>query len=95
VVSFAHHTQAGASARDALRSIIISEQLLGTEEILLIKHTGCGMLTFKNEDAYALVEKNLGYGRLPIPSTTRRADLLKTRSWCRAQNPPLGLFAIP
>nr|XP_031857476.1 uncharacterized protein CI109_007095 [Kwoniella shandongensis]KAA5524548.1 hypothetical protein CI109_007095 [Kwoniella shandongensis] len=51
---------AGASARDALRSIVISEQLLGTKEILLVKHTGCGMLTFKNEDAYGLVEKNLG-----------------------------------
>lgn len=52
--------QAGASAVDALRSIIISEQLLGTNEIVLVKHTGCGMLTFKNEDAYGIVEKNLG-----------------------------------
>lgn len=52
--------QAGASAQDALRSIIISEQLLGTQEIVLVKHTGCGMLTFKNDDAFGLVEKNLG-----------------------------------
>lgn len=44
-----------------MRSIIISEQLLGTQEIILVKHTGCGMLTFQNEDAYGLVEKNLGY----------------------------------
>ncbi|KAI0120777.1 carbonate dehydratase [Hypoxylon sp. NC0597] len=51
---------AGASARDAQRSIIISEQLLGTKEIILIKHTGCGMLTFSNEDAHNLVKKNLG-----------------------------------
>ncbi|KAL2268969.1 hypothetical protein VTJ83DRAFT_3815 [Remersonia thermophila] len=51
---------AGASAVDALRSIIISEQLLGTNEILLVKHTGCGMLTFTNADAYALVEQRLG-----------------------------------
>ena len=51
---------AGGNARDALRSLVISEQLLGTTEILLIKHTGCGMLTFKNEDAHAVVEKNLG-----------------------------------
>ena len=40
---------------------MISEQLLGTQEIVLVKHTGCGMLTFKNEDAYSIVEKNLGY----------------------------------
>ncbi|RKU43090.1 hypothetical protein DL546_003187 [Coniochaeta pulveracea] len=51
---------AGASASDALRSIIISQQLLGTHEIVLVKHTGCGMLTFQNEDAYKLVAENLG-----------------------------------
>jgi carbonic anhydrase len=51
---------AGASAVDALRSIIISEQLLGTTEIILIKHTGCGMLTFKDEDAHGAVKKNIG-----------------------------------
>ncbi|KAI0113488.1 carbonate dehydratase [Daldinia grandis] len=51
---------AGGSARDALRSIIISQQLLGTKEIVLIKHTGCGMLTFSNDDAHSLVKKNLG-----------------------------------
>lgn len=52
--------QAGASAEDALRSIIISEQLLGTTEIVLVKHTGCGMLTFQNRDAYRIVRENLG-----------------------------------
>ncbi|KAI9797284.1 MAG: hypothetical protein M1833_005580 [Piccolia ochrophora] len=51
---------AGGSAREALRSIIISQQLLGTKEVVLVKHTGCGMLTFKNADALAVVEKNLG-----------------------------------
>jgi carbonic anhydrase len=51
---------AGGSAKDSLRSIILSEQLLGTNEVLLVKHTGCGMLTFKNEDAHGIVKKNLG-----------------------------------
>lgn len=51
---------AGGSARDALRSLIISEQMLGTTEILVIKHTKCGMATFKNEDARGVVGKNLG-----------------------------------
>ncbi|SPQ21444.1 5ec777cb-7ea7-4368-85d8-6e04cc0ac40f [Thermothielavioides terrestris] len=51
---------AGASAEDALRSIVISQQLLGTTEIVLVKHTGCGMLTFRNEDAYKIVEDKLG-----------------------------------
>jgi len=51
---------AGGSAHDALRSIVISQQLLNTKEIVIIKHTGCGMLTFENRDARAVVEKNLG-----------------------------------
>ncbi|CZS94446.1 related to carbonic anhydrase [Rhynchosporium agropyri] len=51
---------AGGNARDALRSLIISQQLLGTQEIILIKHTGCGMLTFENNDAVGIVRNNLG-----------------------------------
>ncbi|KAI4125358.1 MAG: hypothetical protein LQ347_005401 [Umbilicaria vellea] len=51
---------AGGNARDALRSLVISEQMLGTTEVLVIKHSGCGMLSFTNEDAHAVVEKNLG-----------------------------------
>lgn len=37
---------AGGNAEDALRSILISQHLLGTTEVVLVKHTGCGMLTF-------------------------------------------------
>lgn len=51
---------AGGSARDAFRSLVISQQLLGTTEVLLIKHTGCGMLTFDNEAARGVVLKNKG-----------------------------------
>jgi carbonic anhydrase len=51
---------AGASARDAFRSIVISQQLLGTTEVLVVKHTGCGMLTFDSEVAKGLVKKQKG-----------------------------------
>lgn len=51
---------AGGSARDALRSLLISQQFLGTREILVIKHTGCGMVTFDNEKARKLVVERLG-----------------------------------
>ena len=51
---------AGASARDAFRSIVISQQLLGTTEVLVVKHTGCGMLTFDNVAARDLVKKQKG-----------------------------------
>jgi carbonic anhydrase len=44
---------AGGLAQDALRSLIISQQLLGTREVAVIHHTDCGMLTFRNEDLRA------------------------------------------
>lgn len=51
---------AGGSARESLRSLVIFQQLLGTREVLVIKHTGCGMLTFKNEDVHKVVKGSLG-----------------------------------
>jgi carbonic anhydrase len=45
---------AGGNAEDALRSILISQHLLGTNEVVLVKHTECGMLTFVSERAIAL-----------------------------------------
>ena len=36
----------GAVTDDAIRSLAISQRLLGTEEIILVHHTDCGMLTF-------------------------------------------------
>ncbi|KAG8957524.1 hypothetical protein FRC03_010055 [Tulasnella sp. 419] len=40
---------AGGRATDALRSLIISQHLLGTREISVIHHTDCGMVTFSDE----------------------------------------------
>lgn len=39
----------GIVTDDALRSLVISHWLLGTQEVLVIGHTDCGMLTFTNE----------------------------------------------
>jgi carbonic anhydrase len=36
--------------RDEIRSLAISQRLLGTEEIILIHHTDCGMLTFTDDE---------------------------------------------
>jgi carbonic anhydrase len=38
---------------ETIRSLVISHQLLGTKEAVVIGHTGCGMLTFTNEDVHA------------------------------------------
>ena len=40
----------GIATEDAIRSLIISHELLGTEEFIVINHTDCGMLTFSDED---------------------------------------------
>ena len=43
----------GLVTDDALRSLVISHWLLGTEEVVVIAHTDCGMLTFSNDDLRA------------------------------------------
>lgn len=40
----------GVATDDAVRSLIISYQLLGTREFMVINHTDCGMLTFRDEE---------------------------------------------
>jgi len=50
----------GAVTEDAIRSLAISQRLLGTEEIVLIHHTDCGMLTFKDEEVRAQIQKDVG-----------------------------------
>ena len=51
---------AGGRAADALRSLVISQRLLGTQEILVVHHTDCGMLTFDNPTLYGICQEQLG-----------------------------------
>lgn len=50
----------GIVTDDALRSLIISHHLLGTQEFILIHHTDCGMLTFKDDDLRAKLHQQTG-----------------------------------
>ncbi len=50
----------GVITGDAIRSLAISQRLLGTEEIILIHHTACGMLTFSDDDFKASIEQDTG-----------------------------------
>ncbi|KAK6460566.1 carbonate dehydratase activity protein [Scheffersomyces coipomensis] len=52
---------AGGRASDALRSVIISQRLLGTREIVVVHHTDCGMLTFNDEQLRGIVKKETGH----------------------------------
>jgi carbonic anhydrase len=50
----------GVATDDAIRSLVISQRLLGTTEIILIHHTDCGMLTFKDDDLKGKIETEVG-----------------------------------
>jgi carbonic anhydrase len=50
----------GVVTDDEIRSLAISQRLLGTKEIILIHHTDCGMLTFTDDDFRKQVQKDTG-----------------------------------
>jgi carbonic anhydrase len=50
----------GVVTDDEIRSLAISQRLLGTEEIVLIHHTDCGMLTFTDDDFRRQIQEDTG-----------------------------------
>ncbi len=50
----------GRASDDALRSLVISEQLLGTDEVVVVHHTDCGMLTFTNDELRGRLRERFG-----------------------------------
>jgi carbonic anhydrase len=50
----------GVVSEDVIRSLAISQRLLGTREVILIHHSDCGMLTFKDDDVKAQIEADTG-----------------------------------
>jgi carbonic anhydrase len=50
----------GVVSDDAIRSLVISQRLLGTSEIILIHHTDCGMLTFNDDAVKAQIKADTG-----------------------------------
>ena len=50
----------GVVSDDVIRSLTISQRLLGTTEVIVIHHTDCGMLTFKDDDVKAQIEADTG-----------------------------------
>ena len=50
----------GVVTDDEIRSIAISQRLLGTKEVILIHHTDCGMLTFSDEDFHRQLHEETG-----------------------------------
>jgi carbonic anhydrase len=50
----------GVITDDVIRSLTISQRLLGTDEIVLIHHTDCGMVTFKDDEVKDQIERETG-----------------------------------
>ena len=50
----------GCATDDAIRSLLISQRLLGTSEVVLIHHTDCGMLTFSDDDLKRKIQDEVG-----------------------------------
>lgn len=50
----------GAATDDAIRSLVISQRLLGTGEIVLMHHTDCGMLTFTDDEVKRQIQDETG-----------------------------------
>jgi carbonic anhydrase len=56
----------GVITDDEIRSLLISQRLLGTTEVILVHHTDCGMLTFSDDEVADQIESDTGV-RPPFP----------------------------
>ena len=78
----------GLVTDDALRSLIISHNLLGTEEVFVIAHSDCGMLTFSDE----ALQEQLGTTSRSTPSPTSTRSVRE--SVRRVRESPLTADAV-
>ena len=67
----------GLASDDAVRSVVISHTLLGTQEVVVVGHTDCGMLTFSNDELRATLRDERGVDAThldfqPFPDVTER-----------------------
>ncbi|WP_016695547.1 beta-class carbonic anhydrase [Rhodococcus rhodochrous] len=61
----------GAVTDDVIRSLTISQRLLGTTEIVLVHHTDCGMLTFTDDEFTRAVQDEIGIRPTWAPESFR------------------------
>jgi carbonic anhydrase len=81
----------GVITPDALRSLAISQRLLGTTEIVLIHHTDCGMLTFTDDEFRAQILADTGIKPSWAPEAFNDLDVDVKQSLARIHADP----AIP
>jgi carbonic anhydrase len=90
----------GIATEDAIRSLIISHHLLGTQEFAVINHTDCGMLTFKDEELASDLRKKTGAAPVsparfysfsnPEDNVREQVQRIKGHPWIPRQIPVRG-----
>ena len=81
----------GLATDDAIRSLIVSQQLLGTNEIIVIGHTGCGLLGIDEDELRGRLRASTGrsldiaFGSFPdLEGSIRQSvDRLRTHAWLK------------
>jgi len=69
----------GIVTDDALRSLVISHNLLGTEDVFVIAHTDCGMLTFSNEELQEQLATDIEFHPFSDLDESVRASVARVR----------------
>jgi carbonic anhydrase len=83
-----HHLRnaGGSVTDDTIRSLIVSQRLLGTRSVMLVHHTGCGMMTFTDEQLDAQIEIETGsrpampFGAFSDPEADLRESMYRLRA---------------
>ena len=78
----------GVITEDEIRSLAISQRLLGTEEIVLIHHTDCGMLTFTDDDFKRQIQDDTGIKPAWAPESFKDLEEDVKQSLARVKNSP-------
>ncbi|PZS19532.1 MAG: carbonic anhydrase [Acidimicrobiales bacterium] len=78
----------GAITDDAVRSLAISQRLLGTEEIILVHHADCGMLTFSDDDFRRQIQDDVGHSPTWAPEAFPDVDEDVRQSMARVKASP-------
>jgi carbonic anhydrase len=78
----------GAVTDDAIRSLAISQRKLGTEEVILIHHTDCGMLTFTDDEFRRELEEETGMRPTWSPEAFPDLDADVRQSIARVKGSP-------
>jgi carbonic anhydrase len=85
----------GIATDDAIRSLLISHYMLGTEEVMVINHTDCGLQKATEEEMHALIEAKAGRpANIPVRfhaftdvarNVTEQLERLASHSWVRKE----------